>query len=137
MERFSLKKLNKGGVEEQYQVTTKNKFAAMENLDDNGDINTAQDTIRENIKILAKESIGHCELKHHKPWFDKECSKLVDQMKQAKLQRLQDPCEVNKDNLSYVRRERHFRNKKREYLKDKTYELEYNSNNKNIRDLGA
>jgi hypothetical protein len=41
MERFSLKKLNKGGVEEQYQVTTKNKFAAMENLDDNGDINTA------------------------------------------------------------------------------------------------
>jgi hypothetical protein len=56
-------------------------------------------------------------------------------MKQAKLQRLQDQCEVNKDNLNYVRRERHFRNKKREYLKDKTYELEYNSNNKNIRDL--
>jgi hypothetical protein len=35
---------------------------------------------------------------------------------------------VNEDNLSDVRREasRHFRNKKREYLKDKINELESN-----------
>jgi hypothetical protein len=30
---------------------------------------------------------------------------------------------------------RHFRNKKREYLKDKCNEIELNSQNKNIRDL--
>jgi hypothetical protein len=44
---------------------------------------------------------------------------------------------VNEDNLSDVRREgsRHFRNKKREYLKDKINELESNSKNKKIRDL--
>jgi hypothetical protein len=50
---------------------------------------------------------------------------------------LQDPSEANEDNLSDVRREasRHFRNKKREYLKDKINELESNSKNKNIRDL--
>jgi hypothetical protein len=44
---------------------------------------------------------------------------------------------VNEDNLSNVRQEtsRHFRNKKREYLKDKINELESNSKNKNIRDL--
>jgi hypothetical protein len=44
---------------------------------------------------------------------------------------------VNEDNLCNVRREagRHFRNKKREYLKDKINELESNSKNKNIRDL--
>jgi hypothetical protein len=44
---------------------------------------------------------------------------------------------VNEDNLSNVRREasRHFRNKKREYLKDKINEIELNSKNKNIRDL--
>jgi hypothetical protein len=43
---------------------------------------------------------------------------------------------VNEDNLSNVRREasRHFRNKKRAYLKDKINELESNSKNKNIRD---
>jgi hypothetical protein len=44
---------------------------------------------------------------------------------------------VNEDNMSTVRREasRHFKNKKREYLKDKINELESNSKNKNIRDL--
>jgi hypothetical protein len=44
---------------------------------------------------------------------------------------------VNEDNLSNVSREaiRYFRNKKREYLKDKINELESNSKNKFIRDL--
>jgi hypothetical protein len=44
---------------------------------------------------------------------------------------------VNEDNLCNVRREasRHFRSKKREYLKDKITEIELNSKNKNIRDL--
>jgi hypothetical protein len=44
---------------------------------------------------------------------------------------------VNEDNLSIVRQKasRHFRNKKRAYLKDKINELESNSKNKNIRDL--
>jgi hypothetical protein len=53
-----------------------------------------------------------------------------------KLQWLQDPSEVNEDNWSNVRREasRHFRNKKREYLKDKINEIELNNKNKNIRD---
>ncbi|PNF43921.1 hypothetical protein B7P43_G02818 [Cryptotermes secundus] len=44
---------------------------------------------------------------------------------------------LNGDNLNNIRREtsRHFRNKKREYLKDKIDELAMNSKNKNIRDL--
>jgi hypothetical protein len=44
---------------------------------------------------------------------------------------------VNEDTLCNVRREasRHFRNKKREYLKDEITESELNSKNKNIRDL--
>jgi hypothetical protein len=66
---------------------------------------------------------------YNKPWFDEECSKVVDRRKQAKLQWLQDPSVVNEDNLSNVRREasRNFRNKKREYLKDKINELESNT----------
>jgi hypothetical protein len=41
---------------------------------------------------------------------------------------MQAPREANEDNLSDVRPEasRHFRNKKREYLKDKINELESN-----------
>jgi hypothetical protein len=44
---------------------------------------------------------------------------------------------VNGDNLSDVRWEasRHFRNKKRECLKEKINKLESNSKNKNITDL--
>jgi hypothetical protein len=48
------------------------------------------------------------------------------------------PTMLNKrDNLNTVRREasRHFRNIKREYLKDRINELATNSKNKNIRDL--
>jgi hypothetical protein len=50
---------------------------------------------------------------------------------------LQDPSEINGDNLSNIRREtgRHFRDKKREYMKDKVDEHATNSMNKNIRDL--
>jgi hypothetical protein len=46
---------------------------------------------------------------------------------------------VNERNLSDVRREtsRHFRNKKREYLKDEVNDIEPNSKNKNIRNLYA
>jgi hypothetical protein len=44
---------------------------------------------------------------------------------------------MNEDNLRNIRREasRHFRNKKREYLRDKINEIELNSKDKNIRDL--
>jgi hypothetical protein len=68
--------------------------------------------------------------------FDEGCSELLDQRKQVKLQWLQDTSEINGDNLN-VRREatRHFKNKKREYLKGKISELPTNSKNKNIRDL--
>jgi hypothetical protein len=100
-------------------------------LDAEVEINSAWETIRENIKISAKESLGYFELKKHKPWFDKGCSKLLDQRKQAKLQWFQDPSEINGDNLNNVRREasRHFRNKKKEYLKDKINEITTNSKN--------
>jgi hypothetical protein len=49
---------------------------------------------------------------------------------------LQDPSEVDKDNLRNIRQEasRLFRNKKSEYLKDKISKLESSSKNKNIRD---
>jgi hypothetical protein len=62
--------------------------------------------------------------------------KLVDQRKQARLQWLQYPSEVNEDNLRKVRWEasRHIRNKKTEYLEDKINEFESNSKNKNITD---
>jgi hypothetical protein len=50
-----------------------NRFAALENLDTEVDVNKAWETIRENIKISAKESQSYYEPKKNKSWFDEEC----------------------------------------------------------------
>jgi hypothetical protein len=76
-ERFNLKKLNEGDVKEQYQVKIRNKYAALENLEDSEVINRALDSIRVNIKTSAQESLSYCESKRHNPWFD-DCLKLVE-----------------------------------------------------------
>jgi hypothetical protein len=91
----------------------------LENLDGDVRITRAWETIRENIKISAKESLNYYELKKHKPWFEDGCSKFLDQSKQAELQWLQDPSQIHGDNQNNIRCEasRHFRNEKREYLK--------------------
>ena len=53
------------------------------------------------------------------------------------MQWIQDPSQSNVDNPNIVRREvsKHFRKKKKVYLRAKIEELEANSKNKNIRDL--
>jgi hypothetical protein len=53
------------------------------------------------------------------------------------LQWLQDPSEINGDNLNNARHEasKYFKNKEREHLKDKINELATNSKNKNFGDL--
>jgi hypothetical protein len=96
-------------------------------------INNAWGSIRENIKTSAKDNLAHHRLKHNKQWFGDECSKLIYQRKQAKLQWLQNPSQINGDNLQNLRREtnRIFRKKKMEYLKGKINELETNNKNNN------
>jgi uncharacterized protein YaaR (DUF327 family) len=107
-------------------VVVSYRYAALENVDDSMDINSAWESIRENIKTSAKDNLGHHKLKHKKQWFDDECSKLTDKQKQTKLQWWQNPSHINGDNLQNSRcvTSRTVRNKKREYLKDKINELE-------------
>jgi hypothetical protein len=102
MERFNLKKLNEVEGKEQFLVEVSNRFAALEDFDAEVETNRAWETIRENIKISAKDSLGYFELKKHKPSFDERCSELLDKRKQAKLQWLQDPSEINGDNLNSI-----------------------------------
>jgi hypothetical protein len=137
LERFDPKKLSDTEVKEKYQVEISNRFAALQTLDESFDINNAWESIRENIKISAKDNLGYHKLKRNKSWFDDECSKLIDEWKQTKLQWLQNRSQINGDNLQNLRREtsRIFRNNKREYLKGKINELEANNKNKNVRDL--
>jgi hypothetical protein len=70
-------------------VEISNRFVALEGLDEKLDIKSAWESIRDNIKTSDKENLGYHRLKHNKQWFDDECSKLIDQQKQTKLQWLQ------------------------------------------------
>ena len=85
----------------------------------------------------AEESLGLHELKQNKPSLDEECLRFLDQRKRAKMQWIQDPSQSNVDILNNVRCEvsRHFRDKKKAYLRAKIEELETNSKIQNIRDL--
>jgi hypothetical protein len=70
MESFHLKKINEAEGKEKYRVEVSNRCAALEDLDAQVKINTVWETIRENINISVKESLGYYEVKQHKPWFD-------------------------------------------------------------------
>jgi hypothetical protein len=59
MERFNLRKLNEVEGKEQYCVEVSNRFAALEDLETEVTINSALETIRDNMKILAKEYLGY------------------------------------------------------------------------------
>ena len=96
-------------LREKYQIEIK-KFAALENVNDDEDVNMTWENIKEYIQTSAKESLGLHELKQNKTWFDVECLGFLDQRKRAKMQWMQNPSQSNVDILSNVRREvsRHF-----------------------------
>ena len=58
-----------------------NRFPALENLNDDEDVNRTWENIKENTQTSAKESLGLQELKQNKPWFDEECLSFSDQEK--------------------------------------------------------
>jgi hypothetical protein len=77
MERFHFKKLKEVEGKEKYRVEVSNAFADLEDLDSEVDINSAWETIRENIEISAKESPCYYELKKYNPWFNKRMLRII------------------------------------------------------------
>jgi len=124
-ERFNLRKLNEMEFRKQNQIEITNRFATLENLNDDEAINRVWENINENIKISAKACLCLHELKRHKPWFDEESLNFSDQRKQINMHSVQNPIQNNADNLKNVRREasRNFKNKRKAYLKAKIEEL--------------
>jgi len=49
-QRFNLRKLNEPEVREQYQIEITSRFAALENLNDEEDVNRTWENIKENIQ---------------------------------------------------------------------------------------
>jgi len=135
---FNLMNLNEPEVRKPYHTEIINRFAALENLNDDEDVNRTWENINGDIQTSTKESQGLHKLKQHKPWFDEECLVFfLDQRKRDKMQWVQDPSQCNVDNLNNVRREfsRHFGDKNKAYLRARIEELETNSKNKNIWDF--
>jgi len=108
VERFNLGKLNE--LEVRNKIS--DRFVALENLGDSKDINGAWENAKENIKTsakqirwyhlivsntagmsqlkTAKQSLGLRELRQHKPRFDEEYLRFLDERKQAKMQWVRD-----------------------------------------------
>jgi len=61
-QRFNLRKFNEPEIREKYQIEITNRFAALENVNDDKDVNRTWENIKENIKTSAKESLGLHEL---------------------------------------------------------------------------
>jgi hypothetical protein len=94
MEMFNLKKLNKVNGKEKYCVEVSNKFAALDKLDSEVEINSIWQMIPDTITILTKT------VKVFMKWgtmFNPECSNSSDQRQKAKLHWLQDQNEINRD----------------------------------------
>jgi hypothetical protein len=66
IKRFNLKKLNEVEGKEQFHVEVSNSITALEDMDAEVEINSTWETIRENIKVSAKEIFAYFELKEHK-----------------------------------------------------------------------
>jgi hypothetical protein len=58
IEKFNLKILNQAEGKKKYHVEVSNRFAAFKDSDAEMEVTTVQETIRENIKNSAKESLG-------------------------------------------------------------------------------
>jgi len=71
-QRFNLRKLNEPEVREYYQIEITNRFAALENVNDEEDVKMTWEHIKENIQTSGKESLGLQELNENKPCFDEE-----------------------------------------------------------------
>jgi hypothetical protein len=65
------------------------------------------------------------DLRSSKTWFHEGCLKLLDQIKQDKLQCLQDSSKMNGNNLNNIsdKDSSYFKNNKKEYLKVNINEL--------------
>jgi hypothetical protein len=57
-ERFNVRTLKELEVKEKYQIEITNRFATLENLNVDEDVNRVWKNIKENIKTSAKDSLG-------------------------------------------------------------------------------
>ena len=71
-QRFNLRKLNEPEVREKYQIEITNRFAALENLNDDKRVYRIWENIKEIIQKSAKGTLWFHDLEKKKTRFDEE-----------------------------------------------------------------
>ena len=93
LDNFEVLKLKDEDIKLQIRVQISNRLMYWELV-----MRIQERYIRYNIKVTAGESIDYCGEKKRKPWFDNNRSSIIERRKQAKLNFLQDPTQLNRDN---------------------------------------
>jgi hypothetical protein len=70
LERFNFNKLNEAEVKEQYRSTSETGLQVPKTWMIMWTSMGHGKVLGENIKILAKDSLGHFKLQQHNPWFE-------------------------------------------------------------------
>ena len=83
---YILRKLNELEVRKEYQTKISNTSTVLENSSYSEDLNRAWENITKDIEDSTKKNVSLDELKQRIPWFDEECSRILAQSKQAKMQ---------------------------------------------------
>ena len=81
---IDVRKLKDEEIKLQYQVQISSRFDALRTSNEDAsevDINDTWENIRDNIKVAAGKSIGYYQVKKKKPWFDDDCSNVVERIK--------------------------------------------------------
>ncbi|KAJ4433588.1 hypothetical protein ANN_15898 [Periplaneta americana] len=73
--RFNIPKLKDEETKQHYQVEISNRYTALgssDEVEEEFDVNSMWENIRDNNKIAAEQSIGYYETMKKKPWFDED-----------------------------------------------------------------
>jgi hypothetical protein len=104
--------IKRGRMQRAVSGEISNRFAFLENLDAEADINRTWETIRENIQISAKESLHYYELKRQAT-VRRKVFRIIKQKKTNQTAVVTGSKRKNGDNLNNIKREanRNFRKK--------------------------
>ena len=81
--KFNVELLKDPSIKEQFNVSIKNKFNVLQDLDE-GTVDDVWGNIKEKLISTCKETLGHKERTHNKPWISLESQRLINKRKEKK-----------------------------------------------------
>uniref|UniRef100_A0A8D9ELZ3 Craniofacial development protein 2 n=1 Tax=Cacopsylla melanoneura TaxID=428564 RepID=A0A8D9ELZ3_9HEMI len=143
-DKINFEKLKTLNLVDTFQIELNNRFAQLDNEDDNleeqDDIETKWNTYKTTVKEVAKKVIGTQGRNTKKPWFDEHCMEEVEKRKKAKLKWLNCQTidkEIYRQQYIVASREvtRFLRKKKRDAINNSLQKAENDRTKNNAREF--